>query len=180
VSWARYPEEVVERLWRDQAARLVRVLGESGADSVAHALSPVPGRGSGVLVGESGGATLGRVLERLAAGGAEEAAARLEQEALRASASVPPAVCELMPVRTGRELLAEHVVAAVCCAVLDTAGGVAGLDWLDGPALLVGGVRRTSDLAGPVARLVDHADPAPLRELAASWGVRPDSPFRLP
>ncbi|MEE4544712.1 hypothetical protein V2S66_22400 [Streptomyces sp. V4-01] len=179
VSWARYPEEVVERIWREEAARLARVLAEEGADAVAPRRPPVPGRGSGVLVGEGGGTTLGRLVERLAAGGAEEAAARLEGEALRAAAAVPAAVCELMPARTGRELLAEHVVAAVCCAVLDTAGGVAGLDWLDGPALLVGGVRRTSELAGPVARLVDHADPAPLRDLTAAWGVRADAPLDL-
>jgi hypothetical protein len=67
-------------------------------------------------------------------------------------------------------------VAVVCCAVLDASGGVAGLDWLDGPALLVGGVRRTGELAAPVARLVDHADPAPLLTLTTTWGLRPGPP----
>jgi hypothetical protein len=40
-------------------------------------------------------------------------------------------------------------------------------------------VRRTSELAGPVARLVDHGDAAPLRDLTAAWGVRPDAPLDL-
>ncbi|NEE27230.1 hypothetical protein G3M53_17360, partial [Streptomyces sp. SID7982] len=48
----------------------------------------------------------------------------------------------LQPPRTGTELLADHVAAMVCCAAVDTAGAAPGLDWLDGPALLVGGERR--------------------------------------
>lgn len=47
----------------------------------------------------------------------------------------------LQPPRSGRELLADHVTAMVCCAAMDTAGAAPGLDWLDGPALLVDGVR---------------------------------------
>ena len=57
----------------------------------------------------------------------------------------PTAVCRcfpLQPPRTGRELLADHVTAMVCCAAVDTAGAAPGLDWLDGPALLVDGDRR--------------------------------------
>jgi hypothetical protein len=186
VSWARYPQEVVERIWREEAARLVRVLAEVGTQAPARALSPVAG---GVQVGgepdgADGGAMLARVVERLAAGSPEEVAsvvARLEAEVGRAAgAATRPAplapACLPMPVRTGRDLLAEHVVAVVCCAVLDASGGVAGLDWLDGPALLVGGVRRTGELAAPVARLVDHADPAPLLTLTTTWGLRPGPP----
>ena len=45
----------------------------------------------------------------------------------------------------------------VCCAAVDTAGAAPGLDWLDGPALLVGGERR-ADLAGPVLSLVEDGD----------------------
>jgi hypothetical protein len=176
VSWARYPEEVVERIWRGEAGRLVRVLEDVGA-SVAPVASPVARRGRGVLVGEpGGGATLARVVGRLAAGGSEEVAARLEAEARAGSGPAP--VSELLPPRTGRELLADHVMAAVCCAALDTAGAEAGLDWLDGPTLLVGGARRT-DLTGPVLRLVEHADPAPLRDLLPTLGVRPDDPLRF-
>ena len=48
----------------------------------------------------------------------------------------------LQPPRTGAELLADHVTAMVCCAAVDTAGAAPGLDWLDGPALLVDGERR--------------------------------------
>jgi hypothetical protein len=76
-------------------------------------------------------------------------------------------------------VLAEHVTAAVCCAAVDTAGAGAGLDWLDGPALLVDGVRR-GDLAWPVVRLVENGDPGPLRAWLSAIGVRADAPLRLP
>ncbi|MET9803811.1 hypothetical protein [Streptomyces sp. NPDC006368] len=84
----------------------------------------------------------------------------------------------LQPPRTGRDLLVDHVTAMVCCAAVDTAGAAPGLDWLDGPALLVDGKRR-ADLAGPVLTLIEDADPEPLRAWLAAVGVRPEKPVRL-
>jgi hypothetical protein len=82
------------------------------------------------------------------------------------------------PPRTGRELLADHVTAMVCCAAVDTAGAVPGLDWLDGPSLLVEGERAT-DLAPHVLSLIEDGDPEPLRGWLTRIGVRPEKPVRL-
>ncbi|WP_137994418.1 hypothetical protein [Streptomyces vilmorinianum] len=84
----------------------------------------------------------------------------------------------LQPPRTGRDLLADHVTAMVCCAAVDTAGAAPGLDWLDGPALLVGGERNT-DLTARVLALVEDGDPVPLRAWLTETGVRPEKPVRL-
>ncbi|MGY3337593.1 hypothetical protein ACVW0K_003692 [Streptomyces filamentosus] len=84
----------------------------------------------------------------------------------------------LLPPRTGRDLLADHVTALVCCAAVDTTGAVPGLDWLDGPALLVGG-ERAADLGPRVLALVEEGDPAPLRAWLSTTGVRPEKPVRL-
>ncbi|MEU2563537.1 hypothetical protein ABZ626_30000 [Streptomyces longispororuber] len=84
----------------------------------------------------------------------------------------------LQPPRTGRELLADHVSALVCCAAIDTAGAVPGLDWLDGPSLLIGG-ERAADLTPRVLTLVEEGDPGPLRAWLAEQGVRPEKPLRL-
>ncbi|OAH14984.1 hypothetical protein [Streptomyces jeddahensis] len=82
------------------------------------------------------------------------------------------------PPRTGRELLTDHVTAMVCCAAVDTAGAAPGLDWLDGPALMVGG-ERAADLTPLVLRLVEEGDPEPLRGWLVRLGVRPEKPVRL-
>ena len=77
----------------------------------------------------------------------------------------------LQPPRTGRELLADHVTAMVCCAAVDTAGAAPGLDWLDGPALL----RRRRTRRGPGAPRPEPGRgrrPGPLR----GWLVRPGRP----
>ncbi|MFD3721703.1 hypothetical protein [Streptomyces sp. NPDC058674] len=84
----------------------------------------------------------------------------------------------LQPPRSGRDLLADHVTAMVCCAAVDSAGAAPGMDWLDGPVLLVGGARR-SDLAPRVLSLVEDGDPEPLRDWLADLGVRPEKPVRL-
>lgn len=84
----------------------------------------------------------------------------------------------LQPPRSGRDLLADHVTAMVCCAAVDSAGAAPGLDWLDGPVLLVGGARR-SDLATRVLSLVEDGDPGPLRDWLADLGVRPEKPVRM-
>ncbi|CAG6394815.1 hypothetical protein NMG29_33160 [Streptomyces cocklensis] len=221
VSWARYPEEVVDRIWRAEAARLVQVLDEvrpgaralaaeagvAGGGPTPEAAPALGARGRGLLLGgrtarrtagdldgvpalrdEPGRATLARVIERLAAGGSEELAARIgalvaQDEAVAApaegaAAEIPTPVYQLMPPRTGRELLADHVTAMVCCAAVDTAGAGAGLDWLDGPALVVDGARR-GDLSWPVLRLVENGDAAPLRAWLSAIGVHAEKSVRL-
>ncbi|WP_171117692.1 MULTISPECIES: hypothetical protein [Streptomyces] len=84
----------------------------------------------------------------------------------------------LQPPRTPRELLADHVTAMVCCAAMDTAGAAPGLDWLDGPSLLVKG-ERAADLTPRVLSLIEDGDPAPLRAWLAEVGIRPEKPVRL-
>lgn len=66
----------------------------------------------------------------------------------------------------------------VCCAAVDGAGGKPGLDWLDGPVLLLGGVRR-GDLADPVAEAVEQGAVAELRSWLGAAGIRLEKPVRL-
>ncbi|MFJ8310042.1 MULTISPECIES: hypothetical protein [unclassified Streptomyces] len=178
VDWAAYPEEVVDRKWRLEAARLHRVLDGLGERRGAEPAAP----------------TLARVIDHLAAGdgeAAERLAAGIAAEvADEEAASAPPApgpeswgadaipLFPLQPPRTGRELLADHVTAMVCCAAVDTAGATPGLDWLDGPSLLVDGARR-SDLVSPVLTLVEDGDGEELRGWLSAIGIRPEKPVRL-
>ncbi len=196
VDWQEYPEEVVDRIWRTHAARLfaeLDALDGPGARGAGRAGSD----GAGALPGP----TLSRVMERLSGSeGADgeslaariaAAVAREEAENVGEAALVAPLVAAvggtgaaapmglpLQPPRGGREVMTEHVTAVVCCAAVDTAGAVAGLDWLDGPALFVGG-ERAADLSGPVLALVEEADVQPLRNWLARVGVRADKPVRL-
>ncbi|MGW2472441.1 hypothetical protein [Streptomyces sp. NPDC001665] len=209
VDWQQYPDEVVDRKWRSEAARLHRVLDAMGVPPAA-AVGGVP--------------TLARVVEHLEAGeaGGEELAAGIlaavAREDAEAQARVnlsgpgmagasgpagsanpgdqragtptpgddllalwgpdPLPLFPLQPPRTGTELLADHVAAMVCCAAVDTAGAAPGLDWLDGPTLLVDGERR-ADLGSPVLSLIEDGDAGPLRSWLASVGVRTDKPVRL-
>lgn len=189
VEWQQYPEEVVDRKWRSEAARLHRVLDTMGVPP-ASVTGGVP--------------TLARVVEHLSAGegGGEELAAGISAAVARDEVVAqergpvpggagadsddvlelwgpdPLPLFPLQPPRTGTELLADHVAAMVCCAAVDTAGAAPGLDWLDGPALLVDGERR-SDLGSPVLSLVEDGDAGPLRSWLASVGVRTDKPVRL-
>ncbi|MFJ7337987.1 hypothetical protein ACIQU3_09590 [Streptomyces sp. NPDC101110] len=84
----------------------------------------------------------------------------------------------LQPPRTARELLADHLTAMVCCAAMDTAGATPGLDWLDGPTLLVDG-ERTADLAPMVLSLIEDGDATSLRIWLSQLGIRPEKPVRL-
>lgn len=239
VDWTAYPEEVVDRKWRAEAARLHSALdalavpaGLQGGPAGPTATPPGPGpAGSGppqagpagpagppgsASAGSAGpgkvateiaapppeadgfaGPTLERVLGYLTDPAGEGAAgealsgrltgdlAREEQAADAARPSAGKAhgadavpLFPLQPPRTGRDLLADHVTAMVCCAAVDSAGAAPGLDWLDGPVLLVGGERR-SDLAPRVLSLVEDGDPEPLRDWLADLGVRPEKPVRL-
>ncbi|MEU7083098.1 hypothetical protein [Streptomyces achromogenes] len=257
VDWQAYPEEVVDRTWRVDAARLHRALDALGVRPSRHPGTPDPG-----------GPTLARVLDHLTTGGTPPAepahpheplrqaparpapraadgggyssqgspasddvtrsggvggrgmdadgeaeaepgtdrsvalAARLtaelareEARALRAGKGAtgalqgPDSVAwapgdpglppfPLQPHRTGRELLADHVTAMVCCAAVDTAGAVPALDWLDGPSLLLDG-ERAADLAPKVLTLIEDGDPGPLRDWLTAFGIRPEKPVRL-
>ncbi|MEU7136697.1 hypothetical protein [Streptomyces sp. NPDC046261] len=200
VAWSQYPDEVVDRKWRLEAARLHRVL-----DDIA-ACGAVPGALSGARSGPAQDAvpaapTVARILDRLTgpagSGVGEELEVRLSAEVAREAAQEERAaergafgaaagswvdglapLFPLQPPRSGRELLADHVTAMVCCAAVDTAGAAPGLDWLDGPALLVGGARR-ADLARTVLSLIEDGDGEPLRAWLGEVGVRPEKPVRL-
>ncbi|MGA4877907.1 hypothetical protein [Streptomyces lydicamycinicus] len=245
VGWNQYPEEVVDRKWRLEAARLHRVLDNLPATALpvappapaAPAEDPAPaapplsyartaartpghhpperppadepamGRRDEQPPAPAPGPTLARVIDRLThdACAGDLVAARLGAEvereereeaarqAARGTSQQDAAIgvawgdgmaegglplFPLQPPRTGRELLADHVTAMVCCAAVDTAGATPGLDWLDGPALLVDGARR-SDLGRPVLSLVDDGDAEPLRGWLTTIGVRPEKPVRL-
>ncbi|MER5943995.1 hypothetical protein ABT121_42700 [Streptomyces sp. NPDC001928] len=247
VDWQAYPEEVVDRKWRADAARLHRVLDALGVRRTTDDATP-----------ESAGPTLARVLDHLSTppddpatgpadgqavtGHAADAqhspqlpepaealkppkpprapkapyaamaedhpgddqeterssalAAGLTAEMAREEAAAPaeqaasPApgatlldigalpLFPLQPPRTSRELLTDHVTAMVCCAAMDTAGAAPGLDWLDGPTLLIDGVR-AGDLTPHVLSLIEDGDPAPLRAWLVESGIRPEKPVRL-
>ncbi|MFH9269071.1 hypothetical protein ACH4KN_33155 [Streptomyces sp. NPDC017546] len=208
VDWQQYPDEVVDRKWRTEAARLHRVLDTLGIprapapDPTDPADSPAPTDPTSPT--DPAVPTLARVMEHLSGAGGpggpgEELAAGIGAAVAREDAGAPghggpgsgaaddlldlwgPGPLPLFPLqppRTGTELLADHVAAMVCCAAVDTAGAAPGLDWLDGPALLVGGERR-ADLATPVLSLVEDGDPDPLLSWLAEVGVRSDKPVRL-
>ncbi|MEU7428458.1 hypothetical protein [Streptomyces sp. NPDC040750] len=253
VDWQAYPEEVVDRTWRADAARLHRVLDVLGVrpapdpgapdpagptlarvlehltvatepDDTARAGSSPAGTGTGdshdtravsatsAASPASGapahGATADEPAEAdevddgddtdsgtersatLAAGLSAElareeaagpttgahAAGQSPESALWDGCDLP--LLPLQPPRTARELLADHVKAMVCCAAVDTAGAVPALDWLDGPSLLLGGVRAT-DLTPRVLSLIEDGDPGPLRDWLTETGIRPEKPVRL-
>ncbi|MFE6868910.1 hypothetical protein ACFVFS_20410 [Kitasatospora sp. NPDC057692] len=156
LEWSDYPADVVDAGWRARAAAL-----QSALDLLAPQARP-------------GAPTLTRLLGRLADGDGERLAAALAARPARTAAPAPL----LEPVRTGRDVLVDHVTAMVCCAAVDTAGAVPGLDWLDGPVLLLGGVRRT-DLAEPVAQAVEQGQDGPLRAWLDAADVRLEKPVRL-
>ncbi|MEV6616585.1 hypothetical protein AB0N31_22545 [Streptomyces sp. NPDC051051] len=214
VAWQEYPDEVVDRKWRTDAARLHRVLDALGvrrptpaadgptlARVLDHLTGPGPARD-----GEPGPAS------RTPFGDADEddgfpqnprsaaLAARLGAEVAREEAEGAPSgpggrpagqgteaalwddralpLFPLQPPRTDRELLADHVTAMVCCAAMDIVGATPGLDWLDGPTLLVDG-ERVTDLTARVLSLVEDGDAIPLRTWLVEVGIRPEKPVRL-
>ncbi|MEU8757666.1 hypothetical protein [Streptomyces sp. NPDC048659] len=246
VEWSEYPEEVVDRKWRADAARLHQVLDRLGDGAAPHRPAPADPEAADA----PDGPTLSRVMAHLTTPSrprpapapyeelpdadtedADTAGAELpDAEALPTvelpdaevptvdapDADVPDTVANpaadvlaaaltaqaareeglrpvvpetegpdgalplfpLQPPRTGRDLLADHVAAMVCCAAVDTTEAAPGLDWLDGPALLVAG-KRSTDLNGAVLALVEDGDPEPLRAWLARTGVRPEKPVRL-
>ncbi|MGW0610202.1 hypothetical protein [Streptomyces sp. NPDC002788] len=264
VDWSEYPEEVVDRKWRIDAARLHRVLNAmgvrpatapaAGAPTLSRVLDhltdtdpawPAAPAGPAAGVADPGAGLAGHRTDAAGpapettgyrAGGADTPlqgdtgttagtddedlsdttprsatlAARLRAELAREEASTadaasatpspgtpatpphgtpapdPAALWDdralplfpLQPPRTARELLADHLTAMVCCAAMDTAGATPGLDWLDGPTLLVDGAR-TADLAPKVLTLIEDGDAAPLRAWLAELGIRPEKPVRL-
>jgi len=162
VDWEEYPTAVVERIWRTQAAELGAALfGTDPAD-------PGPA--------DPSAADLGGVLDRLRDSPASGLGDRLTTAAAAATGLGP--VPGDQPARTGADLVATHLTALVCCAALDAGAAEPGLDWLDGPVLLVDGVRRT-DLAAPVALAVEQGEQGPLRAWLDAVGVRLEKPVRL-
>lgn len=229
VDWQEYPDEVVDRKWRTDAARLHRVLDALGVHRTTtptpqapvaptlsrvmnHLATPqtpatttamesaedeyeygdvdgeVDGDGDDERVGSERGealaaglsAEVAREEEAAAPAGRQQAPAGLSSQGSEAAfwddGTLP--LFPLQPPRTGRELLADHVTAMVCCAAMDTAGATPGLDWLDGPSLLLHG-ERAADLGPKVLTLIETGDPAPLEAWLRTTGVRPEKPVRL-
>lgn len=145
LDWAAYPDEVVVGQWRHQSAGLLAVLRLSPEAAPLAAL----------------GAALRTLREPAARLGAETLAARLEAQR---GASVA---------RSGRDALGDGLYALVCRAALASGRAEPGLDWLDGPVLLVDGVRRT-DLGAPIALAVEHGDEEPLRAWLEELGIPVD------
>ncbi|MER6472493.1 hypothetical protein [Streptomyces collinus] len=142
-----------------------------GPDSEEYA-DPSTERSAALAAGLS--AELAR--EEIAAPRGATASGLIPDSALWDDGSLP--LFPLQPPRGARELLADHVTAMVCCAAVDTAGAVPGLDWLDGPSLVLGG-ERAADLAPKVLSLIEEGDPRPLRDWLAASGIRPEKPVRL-
>lgn len=171
--------------------------GKPAALSSWPARSPAPVSPSALLPGddeelsgttERGAALAARLSAELVR---EEATAAAAATAGRAAAPAPgrshpaplhddPALplFPLQPPRTGRDLLAEHITALVCCAAVDTAGATPALDWLDGPVLLLDGVR-SADLPHHVLALLEDGDPSALRGWLTEHGIRAEKPVRL-
>ncbi|MFE9422501.1 hypothetical protein ACFYNO_06000 [Kitasatospora sp. NPDC006697] len=152
------PAGRADLLWADYPEQVVDRGWRLRAMALQEALDAVaPVHGTGRPPG-----TLARLLAQLDAGRAPELARALAagQEG------------------TGGEQLADCVSAMVCCAAVDGAGGRPGLDWLDGPVLLLGGVRR-GDLADPVVEAVEQGAVDALRAWLEAAGVRLEQPVRL-
>ncbi|MGX1270972.1 hypothetical protein [Streptomyces phaeoluteigriseus] len=217
VAWQEYPDEVVDRKWRTDAARLHRVLDALGvrrttpaADgpTLARVLNHLTGRDpagdgdqaprptsrtpfgdgdeeddlpqnplSAALATRLGAAVAREEAEAVPAGpGGGRPVGQTSEAALWDDRALP--LFPLQPPRTDRELLADHVTAMVCCAAMDTVGATPGLDWLDGPTLLVDG-ERVTDLTPRVLSLVEDGDAIPLRTWLVEVGIRPEKPVRL-
>ncbi|MCO4700473.1 hypothetical protein LRR80_06583 [Streptomyces sp. RO-S4] len=208
VHWGDYPEEVVDRKWRTDAARLHRILDALGvppsadeprppdgptlarvlahltlpADATRAPLPSVPDDEDDLTGGTAHGAALAARLtaelarEEAAAAAASPSTAVPDPDPVRDDGALP--LFPLQPPRTGRELLTDHITAMVCCAAMDTVGAAPGLDWLDGPTLLVGGARAT-DLPPRVLSLIEEGDPAALEGWLTRQGIRAEKPVRL-
>ncbi|MGX2996193.1 hypothetical protein JNUCC64_18240 [Streptomyces sp. JNUCC 64] len=138
--------------------------------------APPDGTGTGPAAGAKGAAGTGTAGGTGTGGETAASGGRSADEVLWNEGMSP--LFPLQPPRSGRDLLAEHVLATVCCAAVDTAGAAPGLDWLDGPSLLLGG-ERVADLQSRVRALVDRGDATPLRHWLTDRNVRTDKPLRL-
>ncbi|TNM32326.1 hypothetical protein [Streptomyces sedi] len=171
VEWPAYPEEVVDRVWRDRAFRLFRALDATETPTLARALH-------GLAEAASADGGTDALAARLSADAARAEAARAPRPWPGGDGRQGPLPLPPQPPRGRRESLIDHVAAAVCCAAADTAGASPGLDWLDGPVLRTAG-GAVSDLSTTVHSLVEDGDATPLRDWLAAAGVRADKPVRL-
>lgn len=145
--------------WADYPERVAERIWRRRAAALVAAVPVAPDR------------ALAEVLRRLRSGAPEALAARLA-ESLESEGSPSPA-----PVAPP-DLLAEHLTALVCCTVLDAGAARPGLDWLDGPVLLLATGRR-ADVATPVSQAIEAADQRPLLDWLHTQGTAPDHPLRL-
>ncbi|MDT0270098.1 hypothetical protein RM844_27875 [Streptomyces sp. DSM 44915] len=171
VEWPAYPDEVVDRVWRDRAARLFTALDAAETPTLARVLHGL------AEAAEADGGT-DALAARLAAEAARAEAAHAPRPWVPADGRPGPLPFPPGPPRGRRETLIDHVAAAVCCAAADTAGASPGLDWLDGPVLRTA-AGRPQELSTTVHRLVEEGDQGPLRDWLATAGVRSDKPVRL-
>ncbi|MEU5631449.1 hypothetical protein ACH47C_11370 [Streptomyces rishiriensis] len=162
---------------RETAPDLARLVSAFGPDSDGND-DPPPANPRSAALAARLGAEVGREEAAVvpAAGAGPLAAGQGPDSALWDDTAFP--LFPLQPPRTDRELLADHVTAMVCCAAMDTVGATPGLDWLDGPTLLVDG-ERVPDLTPRVLSLVEDGDAAPLRTWLVELGIRPEKPVRL-
>lgn len=174
VDWTDYPEEVVDRTWRDRAARLFAALGARETPTLACAVQHL-------IAASAAPGALDALAERVRRAEAHAAQAHAARPVGGAAVGVPSGgalAFPAQPARSDHDVLLDHVAAVVCCAAADTAGATPGLDWLDGPVLTTRG-RRGGDLSAPLHSLLDDGDLAPLRTWLARAGVREDKPVRL-
>ncbi|SEK78273.1 hypothetical protein [Streptacidiphilus jiangxiensis] len=177
LDWTDYPEQVVLGQWRAQSATLL------GALRLPEEAEPVAALGAALRALGGHGGSGGRP-------GAEALGARLDQQAQRSTAAASTAAASTgaastgaatVGARSGRDALGDGLHALVCRAAVASGRAEPGLDWLDGPVLLVDGARRT-DLGAPVALAAEHGDAQPLRAWLEELGIRvdpSDRPARL-
>ncbi|GLX49729.1 hypothetical protein Shyhy01_26790 [Streptomyces hygroscopicus subsp. hygroscopicus] len=209
VDWQSYPEEVVDRTWRADAARLHRVLDSLGTRPARHTAAPTlarvldhlaestgcaaapahpdPDTGQGPAADEDDPGTERSAV--LAAGLSAEVAREenaVPHGATAAGQSPPSTLWDggalpLVPLQPPRTAreLLTDHVTAMVCCAAVDTAGAA-------PALdwldgpsLLLHGERAADLTPRVLSLIEEGDPGPLRDWLAAAGIRPEKPIRL-
>ncbi|WP_370109426.1 hypothetical protein [Streptacidiphilus sp. MAP12-33] len=178
LDWADYPDQVVLAQWTHQSAALLAAL------RLPEDEAPVPALGAALRAlrkhgGRSGAEALAARLDAQArrggAGRGAETGAGAEAGAAgqRAGADPGTPAAAVTGARSGRDALGDGLYALVCRAAVAAGRAEPGLDWLDGPVLLVDGARRT-DLGAPIALAAEHGDEQPLSAWLDELGIRVD------